>query len=220
MKSTAKELALSILTRIKELDTSVSKTKLLKLLYLADIEHFRKTGETLTGFEWIFYWYGPWSSEYDKLLDQLEAEAVLSRQSWSTVDLDGERLIAIEQMDLGKVVSDTGEYFRIRHLVDTFAALATPELLDFVYFDTEPMAQAEKGKKLDFTKVSREGAPLYRRKASGSSPNRLTELRNRFRQIKEHVSEESDVNLRRFPTPTYDEHYWSAIEAFDKPGDE
>jgi uncharacterized phage-associated protein len=59
MKSTAKELALGVLTRVKELDTSVSKTKLLKLLYLADIEHFRTTGETLTGFDWIFYWYGP-----------------------------------------------------------------------------------------------------------------------------------------------------------------
>jgi Protein of unknown function (DUF4065) len=114
MKSTAKELVLSVLTRIRELDTSASKTKLLKLLYLADIEHFRTTGDTLTGFDWIFYWYGPWSSDYDHLLDQLEAEAVLARNRWAAGDLDGERLSAIEPRDLGKLVTDTNEYFRIR----------------------------------------------------------------------------------------------------------
>lgn len=220
MKSTAKELVLSVLTRIKELDTSASKTKLLKLLYLADIEHFRTTGDTLTGFDWIFYWYGPWSSDYDHLLDQMEAEAVLARNQWAAGGLDGERLSAIEPRDLGKIIADTNEYFRIRRLVDTFAGLATPELLDFVYFDTEPMVGAEKGKRLDFSKVSRDAPPFYRRPSSGASSGRVRELRNRFREVKERISQESDANTRQFSNPAYDEHYWSAIEAFDKSGDE
>ena len=91
MKQTARDLALGILTRVKEREASVSKTKLLKLLYLADIEHFRTSGETLTGFDWIFYWYGPWSSDYDQLLDQMEAEAVIARKPWATGGVDGEQ---------------------------------------------------------------------------------------------------------------------------------
>ncbi|MGC2111541.1 MAG: type II toxin-antitoxin system antitoxin SocA domain-containing protein [Candidatus Korobacteraceae bacterium] len=220
MKSTAKELVLSILTRIKELDASASKTKLLKLLYLADIEHFRTTGETLTGFAWIFYWYGPWSSDYDQLLDQMEAEAVLARNQWAAGNLDGERLSAIESRDLGKTIANTNEYFRIRHLVDTFAALATSELLDFVYFDTEPMVGAEKGKRLDFGKISREAPQFYRRPTSGSSSGRIRELKTKFREVKERISQESDANTRQFCSPSYDEHYWTAMEAFDKSGDE
>jgi Protein of unknown function (DUF4065) len=220
MKSTAKDLVLSVLTRIKELDASVSKTKLLKLLYLADIEHFRATGDTLTGFDWIFYWYGPWSSDYDRLLDQMEAEAVLARTQWSAGGLDGERLSAVEPRDLAKIIADTNEYFRIRRLVDTFSDLATSNLLDFVYFDTEPMAGAEKGKRLDFSKISRHAPPFYRRSASGASSGRIRELQSRFREVKERISQESDANTRHFRSPSYDEHYWTAMEAFDKSGDE
>ena len=55
MKPEAQEVALAILTRVNERAGFVNKTKLLKLLYLADIEHYRKFGETLSGFDWIFY---------------------------------------------------------------------------------------------------------------------------------------------------------------------
>ena len=55
MKPQARELTLGILTRIKEREGTANKTKLLKLLYLADIEQYRATGETVTGFDWIFY---------------------------------------------------------------------------------------------------------------------------------------------------------------------
>jgi hypothetical protein len=64
-----------------------------------------------------------------------------------------------DPLDLGKVISDTDEYFRTKRMVDTFAALSTPELLDYVYFSTEPMEGAEKLQPLDFGKVSR-SAPL------------------------------------------------------------
>jgi uncharacterized protein YwgA len=71
MKPIVKDLVLALLTRVKERGGAANKTKLLKLLYLADIEHFRKHGETLSGFDWIFYLYGPWSAEYDSLLEEL-----------------------------------------------------------------------------------------------------------------------------------------------------
>src|SRR5258707_14802558 len=51
MKPIAQDLALALLTGVKERGGTANKTKLLKLLYLADIEHFRKHGETLTAFD-------------------------------------------------------------------------------------------------------------------------------------------------------------------------
>lgn len=37
----------------------VGTTKLQKILYLADLEHFHATGTTLTGARWVRYTYGP-----------------------------------------------------------------------------------------------------------------------------------------------------------------
>lgn len=53
MSETLKQLILALLTIIRDQDGNATKTKLLKLLYLADIEHFRDTGKLLTDAEWI-----------------------------------------------------------------------------------------------------------------------------------------------------------------------
>ena len=81
MKPEAKDLALAILTRIREQGGSCNRTKLLKLLYLSDIEHFRGARETVTGFDWLFYLYGPWAREYDELLTSLKRRASLGSKS-------------------------------------------------------------------------------------------------------------------------------------------
>jgi len=41
----------------------IGTTKLIKLLYLVDCEYFKWTRATLTGATWVFYHYGPYSSE-------------------------------------------------------------------------------------------------------------------------------------------------------------
>ena len=158
----------AILTRLRELDSTASKTKLLKLLYLADIEHFRRAGSTLTGFDWIFYLYGPWAADFDKTLEQLQSEGAIDLRDWTDTSLEGKEIRIADPLDLGKVIADTDEYFRTKRMIDTFAALSTPELLDYVYFSTEPMGGAEKLQPLDFSKVWREGPWLYRRSASGT----------------------------------------------------
>ncbi len=105
MKPEAKSAILGILTRVSERDGSANKTKLLKLLYLADIEHYRRTDETLTGFDWIFYFYGPWAPQYDALLSQLEAEGALRREAWAAAgEFEGERMIATAPVDLSNVI--------------------------------------------------------------------------------------------------------------------
>jgi len=66
------DLISAVATFVRDSGGAPSKTKILKLLYLLDIESYRKTGATLTGFEWKFYKYGPWAESYD---DALQAAA-------------------------------------------------------------------------------------------------------------------------------------------------
>jgi hypothetical protein len=56
------DLISAVASYIAECGGAPTKTKVLKLLYLLDIEAFRKTQNTLTGFDWIFYLYGPWAA--------------------------------------------------------------------------------------------------------------------------------------------------------------
>jgi Protein of unknown function (DUF4065) len=56
-------LVQALLCRARQREGFTTKTKLVKYLYLADVEHYRRTGKQLTGFRWIFHHYGPWSVE-------------------------------------------------------------------------------------------------------------------------------------------------------------
>jgi hypothetical protein len=220
MKPAAKDLIRAILSRLRELDTTAGKTKVLKLSYLADIEHVRTSGETLTGFDWIFFLYGPWAKDFDEAIAQLEAEGAVERRPWVQGDIEGEGLIGKDSADLNTLIRNTEEYFRTRRLIETFSRLSTPELLDYIYFETEPMQGAEKLKSLDFGKVSKQAPQLYRRKASGAPPARVKELQRAWRDIKERVEREANSNIANFWTPTHDEHYIKALEVLNRPGEE
>jgi hypothetical protein len=213
MNAKAQDLVLAVLSRVKERGGTSNKTKLLKLLYLADIEHFRKYGETLTGFDWIFFLFGPWAAEYDSLLNELENRDLVRTEAWSKGDAAGARLDPVEKKDLGKVVESADEYFRIQHQVDTWADRSLPELLDYVYFDTEPMKEAESLKRLDFSKVDRTPPVLYKRVSSGIPPEKLKRKRAALLEARARNNQGRAVAMSRYGKPTYGESYRSALES-------
>ena len=214
MKPEARNLALGILTRIKEREGTANKTKLLKLLYLADIESFRFSGETLTGFDWIFYLYGPWAAEYDALLKQLETEDAIQIDRWAKADIEGERIAPQESTQLERVIASMEVSFRVKHYVDTWADRGVATLLDYVYFETEPMRNAIKMERLDFSKVSKEPPRPYRRTKSGSDPKELRRLKARFaEEMKKLPSGRTGVSYQQAP---YDAAFLEAIQAFDE----
>jgi hypothetical protein len=215
MKPEAKELVLAVLTRIEEQEGSANRTKLLKLLYLADIEHFRAAGETLTGFDWIFYLYGPWTPEYDDLLKQLEAEAAIRLEPWAGIGIEGERIVAAQRVPLERVIVSTDVFFRTRRHIDTWADRGVPRLLDYVYFETEPMQGAVKMDRLDFRKVSKEPPRLYRRSKSGADAKELRRLRKNFAEASKKLSAEGAGEALRFFPGEYDEKYLKALAQFE-----
>jgi len=216
MKPQAKDLALAILTRIEEREGSANKTKLLKLMYLADIENFRATGETLTGFNWIFYLYGPWSSEYDALLEQLQAEGAVDVDKWATANVEGERITPKEQVELEKLQLPTEAFFRTRRQVDTWADRGVPRLLDYVYFETEPMEGAEKMRPLDFSKVSKQAPQLYRRPASGTESGDLKRLRRKILEARKSIDSEGAWERVPFESAPYDDAYLEAMATLER----
>ena len=78
----------AIVTWIAEHDSYATKTKLLKLLYLFDVEYYRQHRCKFTGFGWKFFHLGPWAAEYDPTLSGLLAHGVLSEQRSNSSEYD------------------------------------------------------------------------------------------------------------------------------------
>src|SRR3954454_2497335 len=70
-----------IVAKARDRGITLNRTKLVKLLYLIDVERVRSRRDLLTGLEWVFFHYGPYAFE---LIDTLEAMegSELTAQPW------------------------------------------------------------------------------------------------------------------------------------------
>jgi len=123
-------------------------TRLVKLIYLADLEWRRgHGGEPLADLTWKFLHFGPYAIEFAEVLadpememKELDSGNVARRFDFTDLDLEHPRVPEPVSAVLSKVVKQWGD-----------ADLNT--LLDFVYFETEPMENARRGELLDFSAV-------------------------------------------------------------------
>ena len=63
-----------IVDQIRERDAIPTRTKVAKLLYLVDVEYYRRHGRTLTELAWRFLHYGPYAVEIEPLLQSFDLE--------------------------------------------------------------------------------------------------------------------------------------------------
>ena len=124
----------------------IAKTRLLKLAYLAEVYYKRLTGQRLTETPWIFWHYGPYVMEYPTILEsgafiienEREFDSIIPFPDWDAPKLQND-----EEISISRALKLADEDFN--------------ELLDFVYFDTEPMmGAAQRGEVLDFDCVKPE----------------------------------------------------------------
>ena len=138
-----------------QLDIPLSKNRLVKYMYLLDIFNARRSrGETLTKLPWAFVYFGPYCREATDAIDEAVKAGLINQQSFEShfgedkdfylftcSDPSGER--HGEQLDI--VVTS-----KLKSAMKYFGE-DTPALLDYVYFETEPMeAVSKKGENLDF----------------------------------------------------------------------
>ena len=214
-----KSLVQAILTRVQERQGYATKTKLFKYLYLVDVEWYRQKGCTFTGFKWIFYHYGPWSQEFDAMYAELQKTDAILVTAGNRPDLDTEFVRSSEPVELDSVIDEFAMERIVRDVTDTWADRRLNEMLDYVYFRTEPMESAEKGAPLDFTKITKEGTV--------SLPHRLMFQRKTTRdetvsRIQRSIAEKKAARVispSKFTPPVYDDLYYEALQAMTKDAD-
>ncbi len=211
MSSNSKLLPLikAVCTRIKEKGGYLTKTKLIKLLYLIDIETYRKFGETFTGYDWIFYEYGPWAYEYNTTFQQMEKDADFRIEDRGEAFL----ITCCETESLECVFDNIDLELRVRRIIDRWAGEPLSELLNFVYFHTDPMEGAERHKRLDFESIrSSEPAPKFRLTSGTFTKKEKAEL---LKRIQTRIASKPAPGCK-FTPPKFDDKYFEAVQIMDK----
>jgi len=129
----------------------ITKTQLVKFLYLADLAAVKWTEKQLTDLDWRYYKYGPWNEEIDLALDQLCADNILKIIERGNIILIQPAANCPELKNFNLTKGLELMLDNIRH--EWAGANKVKSLLEYVY-STEPMIDAQR--KHDWT----EQAPL------------------------------------------------------------
>jgi hypothetical protein len=149
------DLIKAICSRVQEREGYLNKTKLIKYLYLIDVEYYRRHGAVFTGLNWIFYDYGPWAYEYNDIFNEIDVSSEFTINTGTRPDLDTQFISVSDGMELSFIFKDLGDLLAARELIDRWADESLSKMLDYVYFHTEPMDGVERHQKLDFSKVQK-----------------------------------------------------------------
>ncbi|HOQ47246.1 MAG TPA: hypothetical protein PK157_18145 [Bryobacteraceae bacterium] len=123
-------------------------TRLVKLLYLADLEWRRQHGGApLAQLTWRFLHFGPYACELADLLGGPEVE----KTEFETGKVAHRLVFAPEELENPQVPEEICGL--LARLLKSWGDADLNMLLDFVYFETEPMERARRGELLDFSQL-------------------------------------------------------------------
>lgn len=150
----AKNLIKYIISTARDFNFALTKTALIKLLYLVDIEAYRHNGKILSGADWLFYKFGPYDFELSAQIDQLAQDPTVEVKKFEDANgRQGTLFISAKEIDYGQF--DTGTKGIVLGAVKEWGGVELVDLLNHVYFYTEPMIKAKKNEHLDFSSISR-----------------------------------------------------------------
>jgi hypothetical protein len=212
MNARLNELLIAIVFYVTEHGGYITKTKLLKLAYLLDVEFYRTHGRTFTGFNWKYYHLGPWTNEFDPLFDKLVSRGDLIEHVVERPDFDAKYLRSGGAATLRAAFDSYKDEAILKALLDTWGPSPTGEILDYVYFRTEPMEHGIRNENLDFSRIAQEVPAVYRRPASAKTDGEIKRLR---RELGKKVAARLSSPKFQFTQPRYDEEFLAAMEKLD-----
>lgn len=118
---------------------NITKTQLIKFLYLADLYSVKWTGNQLTELDWYYYSFGPWHEDIDTALNKMNGKEIsIEREVNATLIRLGIQASNVDDLQLPvslKLVLDN-----IRR--EWAGSEKLNQLLDYVY-NTAPMLEVK-----------------------------------------------------------------------------
>lgn len=198
----------------------VTKTGLVKLLYLSDVEAVRRGRPRVSSIEWVLYKYGPYAFEIEDALRQLAGREIDELAGISALGKAYKVYRATSPED--SVVIDPEEKAVVGSVLDRWGGESLEEILDYVYFETEPMLTAEWLKPLDFGLIRKREplvslADLLVQRGEKETAEKLADLKARF-WARTHAQAQAAVVPT--PAPRFDKVFLDGLRVVDTPEEE
>lgn len=147
MQSTSHQPSLKsvIFFLIDQSSYEIGITKLMKLVFLADVEHVQLYGERLCDIDWTWYNYGPFSRRVYDSIEALDSEGYV--QDVLTTERGSVGRSSMPTMAPSHVLGARHRY-TLRRVLDRYGSLSVSAIKQVAYA-TETMRQAEPGMQLD-----------------------------------------------------------------------
>lgn len=212
------DLIKAICSRVQEREGYLNKTKLIKYLYLIDVEYYRRHGAVFTGFNWIFYDYGPWAYEYNEIFDEINISPDFTLRTGSSPELDTQFISVSDGVETSFVFDDLENQIAARPIIDRWAIESLSQMLNYVYFHTEPMVVAIRHQKLDFGKIRKlDPIPKFELTKGNLTKSEKEKIR---KKIQERVSQKIVARMRNeFTPPNYDQVYSEGMRVLEEESD-
>jgi len=194
----------------------LSPIRLVKFLYLTDLYWARENnGKTLTGWPWMFVHYGPFCSESLAYIEKVHHDRLIEKDSYESKFTDDDYFVYWCKEDRTDIERNLPIYLTspLHEAIskwgdDTFG------LLDYVYFETEPMLEAKKGDPLDFSKAKKPEKPKQIEMIK-LSPKQVAKGKEIIERLKTEYKKGLESQARA-PEPIYDEVYQKGTELLDE----
>ena len=203
-----KPLIAYLIDQVRDQEGTLNKTALVKLVYLVEVEYWRRHGRSVTGLEWRFHHYGPYSVELDREIDDNPLFQVFGgrRSGYGfSPSREWKEIQAAFNMNYEPVVEKIAD-----DVVKQWGLETLETILEYVYFETEPMQEAQRGEILDFSKIRMEEGPILRAPRLSFSDEFITDLRARWNQRRE-TPAKPNTSQEVPAEPLYDEVYEEAL---------
>jgi hypothetical protein len=199
-----------------ERGTPPVKTSLVKLLYLADVEAVRRGRPRLSDVNWIYYKFGPYAFELEQAIRDLLGQDVDELEGVSAAGRSYHKYQA-EMLDDSTSLSPEAKAV-LNIVLERWAGESLEKLLNYAYFETEPMLVAKWKEPLDFSMIQPKVPPISLTELVGRGGGR--EAIGRLQRLREAfwASQKGDRQklVRPRPAPRYDETFAQGILSSDE----
>lgn len=199
-----------------EREEVLNPIRLVKFLYLADLFYARQfQGETLTKWPWRFVHYGPFCGEALAAIENARNLGLIQAFGFESNFDDEEHFIYKCHLDEDHPLHEElpiSVTAPLENLIKRFGD-DTYQLLDYVYFETEPMQNARYQEVLDFTKAKK--VEMVRQiEMKPLSKGKIKKAKEAINKLKaNYLSPRENSNVIK---PIYDDIYLKALELMDE----
>jgi len=199
--------------------SKLTTVRLVKFIYLADVYHAKYfEGKTITDFPWAFVNFGPYCGEVMAGIDAASREGVIARNTYESSFSDKNYALfsCKEESDKYKRDIPIAVLAELQESIKKYGD-DTASLLDYVYFDTEPMDNVKKGDLLDFSKV-KPFQPIQQIKSRILPKNKMDKINDHLNRLVKKMDEGrgriivDDRNTEKWK----DEIYYNALSSLNE----